>query len=152
MTESSQAPTSKSPHAYNSNEDGPHDAVTVSNSHFEAIQTGRRVDPESIPAHFAPLSLRIVLVGWALGVLFGISVVYATPLFTLSGIRAALTGDTSSAVIDPGSESLSFGSRLYAAVTAPQLHLYLAAWATFHTLEFVVTAKWNATRLMRDCK
>lgn len=91
---------------------------------------------ESIPAHFAPLSLRLVLIGWALGMLAGLSLVLASPLFLPS--KAAPTSGHSD-------------WHWWRIFLAPQLHLYLAAWSTFHLLEFVVTARWNPTRLMKDC-
>ena len=33
-----------------------------------------------------------------------------------------------------------------------QFWVYLFSWGVFHILEFVVTAHWNPTRLMRDCE
>lgn len=33
-----------------------------------------------------------------------------------------------------------------------QLFIYLAAWAFFHLLEFLITALYNPTRLFADCK
>ncbi|PWN28485.1 ICMT-domain-containing protein [Jaminaea rosea] len=90
---------------------------------------------ESIPAHFAPLSLRLVLIGWSLGLLAGISLTLASPLLLPWATTA--------------SSNLNDWSWWHVLI-APQLHLYLAAWATFHLLEFVVTARWNPTRLMQD--
>lgn len=92
---------------------------------------------ESIPAHFAPLSLRLVLIGWSLGLLAGISLTLASPLLLPWATTA--------------SSNLNDWSWWHVLI-APQLHLYLAAWATFHLLEFVVTARWNPTRLMQDCE
>lgn len=40
---------------------------------------------------------------------------------------------------------------LWSVLRAPPLHAYLLAWATFHMLEFVVTAFWNVTHLQSDC-
>lgn len=39
---------------------------------------------------------------------------------------------------------------LWSVLRAPPLHAYLLAWATFHMLEFVVTAFWNVTHLQSD--
>lgn len=75
---------------------------------------------DSIPAHFAALSLRLVLTGAGLGLLIGASLVLAAA----------------------SPSSVTF---------APQFWVYLASWGLFHTMEFVVTARWNPTRLMKDC-
>ncbi|PWN21392.1 ICMT-domain-containing protein [Microstroma glucosiphilum] len=44
------------------------------------------------------------------------------------------------------SEAIAVTGRIF----APQLGLYLAFWGSFHLLEFLVTARWNPSRLMKD--
>ncbi|CAO1631341.1 unnamed protein product [Parajaminaea phylloscopi] len=103
------------------------------------------VNHESIPAQFAPLANRLVLVGAALGALVGVSATLAVSLSLASQHQWA---DTTLAATH--TSPAPWRQRSRAAFLAPQLHLYLAAWATFHLLEFTVTARWNPTRLMKD--
>ncbi len=42
--------------------------------------------------------------------------------------------------------------RVASTLSEPQLHLYLLIFAVFHTLEFVITARFNDTRLYDDCE
>lgn len=120
------------------------DSIRSSNGYGEdKIHSSVWVNHEAIPAYFAPVSLRLVLIGWSLGALFGVCIAYAIPVlsptsFSLSLPSLALQGQYTAA-------------HLAAVLRAPQLHLYLAAWSTFHLFEFLVTAHWNPTRLMKDC-
>ncbi|CAO1617687.1 unnamed protein product [Sympodiomycopsis kandeliae] len=82
------------------------------------------VNTDAIPTHFAPVSLRLVLTGFSLGSLFGVAAILSIPFFVASASETHFIG--------------------------PQFWMYLTSWATFHMMEFIVTAGWNPTRLMKD--
>lgn len=104
-----------------------------------------------IPPFLATASLRIALTAFCLGCLSGIalpraiSLLYAStwqkssaaPLLAWRVWRAA----AGEGEVPP----LQVWQR-------PQLHFYLLAWSIFHLFEFVITARWNKTRLYSDCE
>lgn len=94
----------------------------------------------SIPPHLASPALRIAVTAASLGVLLGLVLPRAVGLVARLVTAMAETEELPSA-------HKSIGDLLL----LPQLHLYLAAWALFHLLEFVITARWNPTRLYADC-
>lgn len=89
----------------------------------------------SIPPYLSVAALRIAFTAYFLGLLAGL--VLPRSLAALSHSYASTSSDTN---------GISFAS----AVRSPRLHVYLLAWSTFHMLEFVITARYNATRLFSD--
>lgn len=79
----------------------------------------------------ADRSADVALIAFALGGLFSVSLTLALPL---------LLGGTA----DP------LGTR--ARGVDPRLPTYLASWAAFHLLEFVITAIWNPGKVMVSCR
>lgn len=102
-----------------------------------------RFSTESIPSHLAPLSIYLVLVSAALGSLISASLLVAWPMLSPASLQRYLSGQSNAST-----DTTTATGR----VLAPQLGLYLAFWASFHLLEFLVTARWNSSRLMKDCK
>jgi hypothetical protein len=102
-----------------------------------------RFSTESIPAHLAPLSIYLVLVSAALGSLISASLLVAWPMLYPANLSRYPSGPSSNSA-----ETLPATQRIF----APQLGLYLAFWGSFHLLEFLVTARWNPSRLMKDCE
>lgn len=102
-----------------------------------------RFSTESIPSHLAPLSIYLVLVSAALGSLISASLVVAWPMLSPANLGRYLGGPSSTSAEAPPATQRIF---------APQLGLYLAFWGSFHLLEFLVTARWNPSRLMKDCE
>ncbi|CBQ71790.1 related to STE14-farnesyl cysteine carboxyl-methyltransferase [Sporisorium reilianum SRZ2] len=86
-----------------------------------------------IPAAYAPAALQIANTAFPLGILFGL-----------------FLPRTVSFLIDTLSNSTPASWQETSWWAFPQLHLYLLAWATFHMLEFSVTASYNPTRLFSD--
>lgn len=103
-----------------------------------------------IPPFLAPASLRIAITAFCLGTLAGL----ALP-------RAALLLSTASWQRQEGSESwlawdvwqsMTGSGEVVRPWQRTQLHFYLLAWSVFHLLEFVITARYNRTRLYSDCE
>lgn len=93
----------------------------------------------SIPPHLATASLRIALTAFFLGSVAGL--VFPKAFSILSATSWRQTFATSKGE-----------GEMAAPWQRPQLHLYLLAWSLFHLLEFVITARWNSTRLYSDCE
>lgn len=91
-----------------------------------------------IPAHLSLAALRIALTAFFLGALAGLVLPQALNVIPNLADWALRSPSKHEADIRPTSFSYS------------QLHFYLLAWATFHLLEFVITARYNATRLFAD--
>ena len=91
-----------------------------------------------IPAHLSLAALRIALTAFFLGTLAGL--VLPQALKIVSHLAHWLLRSPSQ--LDP--------QVLPNPLSYSQLHFYLLAWATFHLLEFVITARYNATRLFAD--
>jgi hypothetical protein len=92
----------------------------------------------SIPPHLATASLRIALTAFFLGSVTGLVLPKALSILSATSWHQSYT--------------ISNGKERVAPWQRPQLHLYLLAWSLFHLLEFVITARWNNTRLFSDCK
>jgi protein-S-isoprenylcysteine O-methyltransferase len=100
----------------------------------------------SIPSYLANASLRIALTAFCLGTLTGIVLPRAVQILNVSSWYhqskesswLAWKANASSLVEQPWQRS--------------QLHFYLLAWSLFHLLEFVITARYNQTRLYSDCE
>lgn len=99
---------------------------------------------DSIPPHLAPAALRVALTAFPLGFLAGHVVSLALQVF-----RPQVIADS---ISKPWLVSAVAEVQEVAPWWRPQLHLYLLAWSTFHLLEFVITARYNSTRLMADCE
>ncbi|PWN94094.1 ICMT-domain-containing protein [Acaromyces ingoldii] len=97
---------------------------------------------DSIPPHLAPAALRVALTAFPLGFLAGHVVSIALQVF-----RPQVIADS---ISKPWLVSAVAEVEELAPWWRPQLHLYLLAWSTFHLLEFVITARYNSTRLMAD--
>lgn len=91
-----------------------------------------------IPAHLSLAALRIALTAFFLGTLAGL--VLPRALNIISNLAQWVLRSPS---VLGATEKLS-------PFSYSQLHFYLLAWATFHLLEFVITARYNATRLFAD--
>ena len=108
-----------------------------------------------LPLAVADQVLKVSLVSAALGILIGL--VLPRALYVLSP-------HTTIAILTNPKLWLSWGNSAVQRAAAvgrpswrevlslPQLHVYLLSWACFHLLEFLVTAKYNATRLYDDCE
>lgn len=95
--------------------------------------------PDAIPAHFAPTAIRLVLTAAGLGALIGVAASISVPYL----IRALVSASSSDVEATPTSTPFYL---------LPQPYMYLLAWASFHLLEFLVTAKWNSSQLLKDCE
>lgn len=120
-----------------------------------------------IPPYLATASLRIALTAFALGTLAGIALPRAVQIVSPhvqrgEGARSSLVG-SSSLLADlwqqantlQGKAPPTTSSMIHQALAIwqmPQLHFYLLAWSLFHLLEFVITARWNNSRLYSDCE
>lgn len=106
-----------------------------------------------IPPYLATASLRIALTAFALGTLAGIALPRAIQIVSLDVWKS---GDSASSSNIGGlwqqAQGQTTSSEVLAIWQRPQLHFYLLAWSLFHLLEFVITARWNNTRLYSDCK
>jgi hypothetical protein len=131
-----------------------------------------------IPPHFAGQVLVIACSAACLGLLAGLVLPRALLVFSPTRVHkaftvgiAGVTGHRSSPLAPQPTTSTLFGKvlkkaptlasrtetarwseRLSGALLAPQLHLYLLSWASFHLLEFIITARHNNTRLYEDCE
>lgn len=95
-----------------------------------------------VPTHLSAAALRISLTAFCLGTMAG---------FALPRAASAVQQMMTYSILCLLRPSDSQGADRLASWLRPQLHLYLLAWALFHMLEFVITARWNATRLYSDC-
>lgn len=119
------------------------------NGHHVAQATGQPVN-EPIPTAFAPTSLRLVMTGAALGILLGISLLLGSPMLYPSTIYNAFTSSSSSSNRLTSFLKTSPTGEQHSNFFIPEFWLYLSTWSSFHLLEFIVTAHWNPTRLMKD--
>lgn len=101
-----------------------------------------------IPPHLANASLRIALTAFCLGSLAGIALPRAIALFT--GVLSAFDDKTEWSHWKIWQTTTQ--ETHIAIWQLPQLHFYLLAWSTFHLMEFIITARWNNTRLYSDCE
>ncbi|PWN33903.1 ICMT-domain-containing protein [Meira miltonrushii] len=92
-----------------------------------------------IPAHLSLAALRIALTAFFLGTLAGLVLPQALNIIS----------NLTHWVLRSPSSKLEIAER-QSPFSYSQLHFYLLAWATFHLLEFVITARYNATRLFAD--
>lgn len=131
-----------------------------------------------IPPHYAGQVLIIACSAACLGLLAGLVLPKALVVFSPARVQEAFTvgiaevtgRGASSLAPQPTSSTLlgkvlkkapalasrvetaRWSERLSRALLAPQLHLYLLSWASFHLLEFIITARYNNTRLYEDCE
>ncbi|KDN43304.1 ICMT-domain-containing protein [Tilletiaria anomala UBC 951] len=88
-----------------------------------------------IPPYLADQVLTIAVTSIALGILWGFVLPRALQVFAFRNIRQS---------------GAAWAENLLKTLARPQLHLYFLSWSTFHILEFVITAKYNNTRLYDD--
>ncbi|UZJ52397.1 hypothetical protein CBS101457_001717 [Exobasidium rhododendri] len=100
-----------------------------------------------IPPVLATASLRIALTAFCLGTLAGLVLPRAVLLLSSSSwyhLQGSTAGWT---WIVPMVLKKDVVEHIW---QYPQLNFYLLAWSLFHLLEFVITARYNATRLYSD--
>lgn len=125
---------------------------------------------QQIPSHLAPASLRVSITSFALGILFGTTLYLSFFLFSLPSLESAasngwnLLGNVhDQEVIGNGFIKNVVGlvnqgkvdkdsSWAWKPFAKPQFNFYLLSWSAFHMLEFVITARYNPTRLHVDCE
>lgn len=106
----------------------------------------------SIPPNLATASLRIALTAFCLGGIAGLALPKALSIVYIgSWQRQDISNNLSSAGLKAWQASKQGGWE-DAPWQRPQLHFYLLAWSLFHLLEFVITARWNTSRLFSDCE
>lgn len=84
----------------------------------------------------------IALLAFSLGIVFTTGLQLATAVLWTK----AFVWSASTEAQDLPAQSLLASAR------APMMGAYLSCWATFHMLEFVVTAKYNAEKLSVSCE
>jgi protein-S-isoprenylcysteine O-methyltransferase len=102
----------------------------------------KRGTTTAIPPHLGSASLRIALTAFCLGTVAGLVFPRALSILSTTSWQR-YSPDLNQTFSSKGEEAVW---------KRPQLHLYLLAWSLFHLLEFVITARWNNTRLFSDCK
>lgn len=109
----------------------------------------------SIPPFLATASLRIALTAFCLGTLAGLVLPRALLVLSASSWRSGVNESTARFLTWKVWQSLNAATDKNVVDQPwqrPQLHFYLLAWSLFHLLEFVITARYNQTRLYSDCE
>ncbi|KAK0550628.1 farnesyl cysteine-carboxyl methyltransferase [Tilletia horrida] len=106
---------------------------------------------DSIPPHLSGAALTIALTSFGLGALASMTFFPSLLALLKQVMSAPISASESGFRIWP---TLSCSSTSSALPSLPwqisQFGIYLGAWAIFHMLEFVITARYNPTRLFTD--
>lgn len=125
---------------------------------------------QQIPSHLAPASLRVSITSFALGILFGTTLYLSLYLFSFDSLKSAASNGWNLLGNDYDQEFIGNGfiknvvglvnqgkvgkasHWVWKPFEKPQFNFYLLSWSGFHMLEFVITARYNPTRLHVDCE
>lgn len=104
-------------------------------------------ESDSIPAHLAPAAFYVATTAFGLGTLAGCAALLGAPMFSPRTVQGAMQSGWGW-----GGQPENGGKEVRWLWDRPQFFVFLAAWAVFHMLEFVITAVYNSTRLFADCE